>query len=412
MVKDGFLDNANLQTILDKRRLNKSGLYPIKYRITQNRKQYYYSSGLSCSDADWKLIETSKKNSIVALRNEIQLGHDAMKKNIILVIEMNKGVFSIDKLNNYLKKNVTDTLNAAFLAKIYNTKDSGQIGTSISYNCALQSIKKFKGDNIRFSDITVKWLNDYQSYMLLNNATFTTIGMYCRAIRAIFNEAKKAGIINENDYPFGQTKDGKYDIPTGESRKMALTIQQVGKLMKETVNETEKKYRDLWYFSYLCNGINIGDLCRLKHSDIKNDIISFYRQKTINTSKHKVKIEAVLLPQMKEIISRWNTVNSDSEYIFPFLNGNETPENAKKIVQKITSAINKYIKQVAKRIGIEDISTYTARHSYATVLKRSGANIAFISDSLGHNNINTTMNYLDSFEKEEQVKNANLLIPE
>ena len=409
MFRDSFLDNVTLQVILDIRRSNKEGLFPVKYRITQNRKQVLYSSGIYCSDSDWKDILNPKKEKIKPLRNEIQLGHDTIKDNIKAVIENNKGVFSFDKFNNYTKKNLSDTVNSAFTAKINNTKVDGKIGTSIYYGCALQSIMKFKGGkDIIFTDITVKWLNDYQKYMLDKKKSYTTIGMYCRAIRTIINEARKAGVLKENEYPFGK---GKYEIPSGDSRKKALTLQQIGELMAADVSETESKYRDLWFFSYLCNGINIGDLCRLKYSDIINDVISFYRQKTINTSKHKIKIEAVLLPQMKDIINRWNINKTQSEYIFPFLTGKEDPTQTKKQVQNITRLINKHIGRIAKRIDIDSISTYTARHSFATVLKRSGANISFISDSLGHTDQKTTTSYLASFEKEEQIRNAKLLIP-
>ncbi|MFZ4398502.1 MAG: tyrosine-type recombinase/integrase [Bacteroidales bacterium] len=414
MFKDTFNDSVTLYTLLNERRPNKDGLFPVRYRITYKRDKVFYKSGKYCSASDWELIidETkkgSKKASVIELRKELQAGHDNIKENIKIVIENNNGVFSFERFNNITKKNITDTVNGAFKAKINNTKVEGKIGTSIFYNCALQSITKFKGGKeIIFSDITVKWLNDYQKYMLDNKSEFATIGMYCRAIRAIVNEARKAGIIKENDYPFGK---GKYEIPTGESRKMALTLKQIGDLIATDVSETESKYRDLWFFSYLCNGINIGDLCRLKHSDIKNDVISFYRQKTINTSKHKVKIESVLLPQMKEIIERWNTGKNSDEYLFPFLRGIEDPTQIKKQIQNITRLINKHIKIIARRIGIDGISTYTARHSYATVLKRSGANIAYISESLGHTDIKTTSSYLDSFEKEEQIKNAKLLIP-
>ena len=67
------------------------------------------------------------------------------------------------------------------------------------------------------------------------------------------------------------------------------------------------------------------------------------------------------------------------------------------------------MKQIGETVGIKGISTYTARHSYATVLKRSGANIAYISESLGHADLKTTENYLASFEREEREKNAKLL---
>lgn len=65
--------------------------------------------------------------------------------------------------------------------------------------------------------------------------------------------------------------------------------------------------------------------------------------------------------------------------------------------------------RIGKELGFGSISTYTARHSYATVLKRSGANIAYISESLGHSDLKTTENYLASFEKEERQKNAALV---
>ena len=72
--------------------------------------------------------------------------------------------------------------------------------------------------------------------------------------------------------------------------------------------------------------------------------------------------------------------------------------------QYLTRAINKRMATIGAALGIGDISTYTARHSFATVLKRAGANIAYISESLG-----PTENYLSSFEREERVKNAELL---
>ena len=67
------------------------------------------------------------------------------------------------------------------------------------------------------------------------------------------------------------------------------------------------------------------------------------------------------------------------------------------------------MKRIGQALGIENITTCVARHSFATVLKRSGANISYISESLGHSDLKTTETYLASFEKEERQKNARLL---
>jgi integrase len=215
-------------------------------------------------------------------------------------------------------------------------------------------------------------------------------------------------MIKEAQYPFGK---GKYEIPIGNGRKMALTLQQIKQIISFTDGtEATEHYRNLWFFSYLCNGINVNDLLKLKFSNIDNDEIHFYRSKTLHTSKEKKEIDALLTSEMKQIIERWgNPDKSPDNYIFPFLVGYNTPMEQKKRIQDVTRRINKHLKIIGDRLEIPSISTYTARHSYASVLKRSGANIAYISESLGHSNLKTTENYLASFEKEERIKNAAFL---
>lgn len=60
---------------------------------------------------------------------------------------------------------------------------------------------------------------------------------------------------------------------------------------------------------------------------------------------------------------------------------------------------------LGKRLGVEtNITTYVARHSFASVLKKSGVNIALISEALGHSDLATTQIYLDSFDNEQVDK--------
>ena len=112
---------------------------------------------------------------------------------------------------------------------------------------------------------------------------------------------------------------------------------------------------------------------------------------------------------MEAIIKRWGNDPRPQNFIFPILEGATTPKMIKEKARDLISATNRRLKKMHETAGIPRVSTYTARHSYATVLKRSGANIAFISESLGHNDLKTTENYLASFEKEERKKNASLL---
>lgn len=211
----------------------------------------------------------------------------------------------------------------------------------------------------------------------------------------------------ENQYPFGK---GKYEIPTGMGRKLALTLSQIKNIVNYTGNPVTEKYRDLWFFSYLCNGINFTDLIQLKYSNIQNGEICFLRAKTIRTSKVKKEIQATLTPEIKKIVKRWgNPERKPDQYIFPYLNGKETPMEVRSKAQDIIRRTNLRLKEIGEAMNIDNLSTYTARLSFATVLKRSGANISFISESLGHADQKTTENYLASFEQDERIKNAALL---
>ena len=275
------------------------------------------------------------------------------------------------------------------------------------YRKRLKAIEDFAGKNIPFDYITVSWLNKFEKHLLGTGKNFTTVGMRCRAIRSIMNDALTLGIIKEKQYPFGH---GKYEIPTGQGRKLALTLQQIKSLVTIDGSEATEHARDLWFFSYLCNGINFADMITLKHSNIQNGEIYFIRAKTTKTSKVKKEICAVITPEMQTIMDRWgNHDKSSDSYIFDFLKGGETPVKIKNRIRDVISNCNRHLRKIGKTLNIEGLSTYTARHSYATVLKRSGANIAYISESLGHNDLKTTENYLASFERDERIKNASLL---
>lgn len=401
-VKDG----VTILTVLDTRRAKKSGLFPVKVQVIHKRIQKYYNTGKELNVEDWEKLADTKSKALIEVRTDIQSSFDKVKE-VIQNLD-SEGDFSFDALNIRLSKGDVTTLNTLLANKIEALIKSNQIGSSMFYQNTSQSVKQFAGDKIQIIAVTPEWLRSYEKHMLDLGRSYTTIGMYGRALRAMMNEAKRIGVIRENQYPFGK---GKYEIPTSASRKLALTLHQIKQVVTYTDgNEGTEKYRDLWFFSYLCNGINFADILRLKYSNIQNGEIFFMRAKTIRTSKVKKELYAVVTPELQAIIDKWgNHDKSPNSHIFPYLKGNETPEEEKNRIKDVVRRCNKKMKLIGDALGISGISTYVARHSYATVLKRSGANIAYISESLGHNDLKTTENYLASFEKEEREKNAKLL---
>lgn len=401
-------DGVTVQGFLDTRRKLQSGLYRVRIRVIYRTKTIYeHSTGKELSEDDWKNLHESKKKGMKEIRKDIQSSFSLIKEAVQDLTET--GSFSPEALKMRFKVSANTTVNQSFKNKIAELKEEDREGTRLYYDNVLKGIERYKGENIQFSSITVDWLKGYEKFLRTEkeNKSYTTIGMHMRAIRAIINQAKKVGIIKEINYPFGQ---GRYEIPTGEGRKMALLVKQIGDVVQcsDGFPKTDI-YRDLWFFSYLCNGINVFDLCKLKYSDIENDEIAWYRTKTIHTQKNKKKIRAFITPEMQKIINQWGNEKKPENFIFPFLKGGEDTVRTKAVVNDITRRINRKMKNIAEKLGISKISTYTARHSFATVLKRSGANISYISESLGHADLKTTENYLDSFETETRKQNSEYL---
>ena len=91
-------------------------------------------------------------------------------------------------------------------------------------------------------------------------------------------------------------------------------------------------------------------------------------------------------------------------YLFPILDNkiHKTALQKQNRIHKIRGKVNEVLKILGKRLGIgSNITTYVARHSFASVLKKSGVNIALISEALGHSDMATTQIYLDSFDNEQ-----------
>lgn len=400
-------DGISVLTVLDARRAKKSGLFPVKIQVIYNRKQKYYSTGKELSPADWENLAESKSRRLSEVRVSVENSFSIIKGQVEALAE--RGDFCFDALNARLGRCSTATINAALQNKIDEFKENGQVNSYYRCRSTLKSIERFAGSDITFASVSVEWLNRCEKFWRNEGKSVTTINIYLKTLKNVINDAKRNGMIKEAQYPFGR---GRYEIPSGKGRKLALTLEQIKKIITyDQGSETVSKYRDIWFFSYLCNGINFRDLLFLKFSNIVNGEICFVRSKTAHTSTRVREIRAILTPEMEEIIQRWgnpDTGNPDT-YLFKFVKDIKDEFTISNLVRNITHRCNVALEKIAKAVGVPRFTTYSARHSYATVLKRSGANIAYISESLGHANLATTENYLAGFETEERRKNALLL---
>lgn len=400
--------NVTTATVLDTRRSRKDGTFPVKLRVTFNRTQKYYATGISITPDDYEKVISPKPRGEL---KEIKLLLSSIEKKAIAVIEKMED-FSYTLFEKLFLKNRNNNRNVfhVFEEKIKKLKEEGRIGTAMSYQHSLKSLKDYSA-HLNFEKVTPEFLWSYESWMLQKGNSLTTTGIYLRCLRALINEAIRENDIRPELYPFGKHR---YQIPNGRNIKKALTLNEIEKIFNycAEVGSMEEQSRDFWIFSYLCNGLNIKDIAKLKYKNVDDDKIIIIRSKTEHSTRQNQKpVVAILTNEAKSIISRWgNKPIHPESYIFPILSDNLTPEQEHKMVKQAIKKINKYMRNIVQKLGInKNVTTYSARHSFSTILKRSGASIEFISESLGHSNIKTTESYLDSFEDDTKKKFAKKL---
>lgn len=403
--------------VLDTRRQKANGTYPVRLRITYQRDRKYYTLKLDdLTPVEWEKLKTAerlKDKRLLDLKLRIAeyetLARDVTKAiPRFTFIRFEEGFFADHSID---AKSTADSVFTAFADVVKKLRRQGRISTASTYETAANSLRSFQG-KLQFQDITPAFLEDYESHSLKQGKSPTTVGIYLRNLRAIFNTAKAKGLITADEYPFGKER---YQIPAARNVKKALTLAEIERIYNAPTDPgtPADRAKDFWFFSYLCNGMNVKDICRLRWKDIDNDRLTFVRAKTARTKKGSQKsVSAIITPEARAIIDRQgNTDRRSDAYLFNILPPDVTPQRERELVQYLTRSVNKYVKRLAADLGIEKtVTTYTARHSFSTVLKRSGAPIEFISESLGHHDLRTTESYLDSFEDDVKKQYAQSLL--
>jgi integrase/recombinase XerD len=382
-----------------------SDQYPVKLRIYYREDRRLYPTGVIISISDFERSYGTQKP---------QKDHKDIKFKLVELEKKAKGIidnmstFSFDAFEKKMFRATGDNDNVIHYYHQYieRLKHEKRISTANNYSLSLKSIMAFAKGNkttdlkyLAFETITAGFLNDYEQWMIGKEKKITTVGIYLRPLRSIFNIGKAEGVITDEIYPFGKRK---YQIPAGRNVKRALSKADLKKLFTFDVKKgsEQEKARDFWFFSYQCNGMNFRDIAELKVSDIQGSNIVFTRAKSKNTAKaNSKKIIAPITENILLVLNKYRTGIAKNDYVFSIFKPTMSPENKHREIQNFIRFVNQHIKNLAKDAGVdEDISTYWARHSFTTMAIRNGAPMEYIQESLGHQDMKTTMNYWSGFE--------------
>jgi len=199
---------------------NKDALRTVKLVAYFKAKSKYFPTGVEMSAEDWEQLAITKKKDLVEKRKVLESTFYKFKAIIDHLLEKNK--FSFDNIERQLGVCENLLVKDRFDKKVKALKENNQFGSASSYDLAYKTICEFDSrKQLDLKHITVDWLKKYERKMLETNRSYTTIGIYVRNLRAVFNEAILSESLDRSFYPFGR---GKYEVPTGEARKLALPL--------------------------------------------------------------------------------------------------------------------------------------------------------------------------------------------
>ena len=273
--------------------------------------------------------------------------------------------------------------------RILHFKKLGKKKTASNYTCALRHFKQFREEeDIAVEDLSVGLMKDFQAHLINVGLGMNTISLYNRQLRAIYNYALDEEIVLIDRRPFRKSFTGQE-----KTRKRAVSHEKIRKLTHfSLVGKNKLEFaRDLFLFSIYMQGMPFVDIAYLKKEQVKNDFISYKRKKT---NRH---LTVKLHEKAKAIIHKYKVNDPDCPYLFPIL---YSPQ--RKVSVEYSSALrthNNRLRQISELMGFDELLTsYVARHTWASQARQCGVHDTVISEAMGHNNLETTTIYLTSLD--------------
>ena len=317
------------------------------------------------------------------------------------------------------QKSLTDFMNGV----IRDLCEQGRFATAHVYKYALRSFTEFVGGGIiYFGAVSKRSLHRFQARMEERQLSYNTISTYLRSLRAVYNCAVDAGVIKGEFRLFAGLKTGG-----ASERKLAVTALQMQKLLKHPLSAGAleasavrpsdasgsdhflarmQKARDCFSLMLFLQGMPYVDLTHLRKCDLNGDLLTCRRRKTGTELCIRVTPEAMAL------IERYGNHDEHSPYLLNLLDTNPDGEEDFHQYRSKLRGLNYYLSFLPSLCGLQGlrISSYTARHTWATLAKYCQVPEEIISEGLGHSSLEVTRSYLKSFEGDELAKANRIII--
>lgn len=371
------MDKINIKYVQDTRREKKDGSFPIALSIRWNNKTKRIATPYSCKIDNWdvdKQLYNSKEPNYQRKNIHLKEIISKVERFIIDILESREKISENRFYDNIIyivkgKEIIEKYYFVEYIEEFASTKTRKT--TKEVYEYTKRKIEEFD-PKCTFETIDRSWLTKFERWMIGSGMKTNACAVHMRNIRAVFNYC-----IDEEYttlYPFR-----KFKIKKEETRKRSLTVEQLRILRDYPCEEYQVRYRDIFMLMFYMIGINAIDLFHAKESDVVDGRLEYKRSKT-------GKLYSVLIqPEAQAIIDKYK----GKKYL---LNVLDDYKNYKDFLHRMGDALKDIGPVERKGLGgkkirqplFPDISSYWARHTWATIAASLDIPKEVISAGLGH----------------------------
>jgi len=405
----GLINKNNMTTIRLKLRMsscdrNKGTLY---YQVTCNRATRFINSGYGIAQAEWdneraEIIipgdtDIHRRKYLDELQRDLSMSMLRLRRIVERLERSSPTYTAADICAEYRRKDGSGGFiafgrrQAALLLQMDKRQKSER------YTYALNSFCRFRNNkDLPIAELDSCVIVAYENYLKENNLCINSTSFYMRNLRAIYNDATSKGLA-ENANPFKQVYTG---IDKTVKRAVSLDVLRRIKQLDLTRHPMLDLARDLFMFSVYTRGMAFVDMAYLRKKDLHGDILTYHRRKT--GQMLKIRWEAM----MQDIVDKYAA--ETGPYLLPIIkNADDDKRRQYKSALRLT---NKKLKDIGCMVGlIRPLTTYVARHAWASIAKEKHVPLSVISEAMGHSSEKTTRIYLASLDASE-IDKANLEI--
>lgn len=441
---------ATISIILKKSKTNSNGEHPVVLRLAdKTNKRAYFSTGFFSTDKQFdtscgRFVQGRGHGSFTVQRKEEGGGNkeysnkeandkltelETRARNIIKRYTVDHIDWGFEQFRtdftNAPKRNLFLAFSQSIIEREY--RQQNRFKRADIAEEALESLERYDNNLSKkvFQDITPTYLQGYIKFCRGRGNTNNTIGMRLRDIRCFYNIAIREKVVSPDLYPFSSGRDdGKVRIPKVEQNKtdQYLPLESMKKWAATTYTDPVwERTRHLYLFSYYCRGMNWKDMALLTQE-------CFYQATVTNIATKKSHQVTMLQYKRSKTQGEFDiqvTSNIQNEldwfkqhtrlldnYILPIMGVHQEPSKLDDYLEQIRKRANRILKKIAKDLKLPDsqqnISFYSARHSFAMTMQDKGAALEIISEALGHQSVLTTKHYLAKFSTTRMAEETDI----